>query len=210
MALHDNTYSRAVAWLKVLLPLLALGILSTLFLLSRTIEPSQTLPYADVDAREFAREQRVGAPNYSGVAANGAAITLVAESARPRLDRPEIIDAQKLDARIKQADGTIMDIAALAGTFNSETESAVLTGGVAVKSSTGYEMTTEELSALLDGSEMQTDVAVVVDGPEGRIEAGRMHMKLQSPKEKARGYVVVFNGGVKLIYTRKENVSGSP
>lgn len=210
MALHDNTYSRAVAWLKVLLPLLALGILSTLFLLSRTVEPSQTLPYADVDAQEFAREQRVGAPDYSGVTANGAAISLIAESARPRLDRPEIIDASKLDARIKQTDGTVLDIRALAGTFNSEVEDALLTGGVRVTISTGYEMETEKLTALLDGSEMQTDTAVVVEGPEGRIEAGSMHMQLKSSKDDRRGYVVVFNGGVKLIYTPKDNVPGSP
>jgi len=151
MALYDNSYSRAVAWLKILLPLLALGILSTLFLLSRTIEPSQTLPYADVDAKEFAREQRIGAPNYSGVAANGAAITLIADSARPKFGHPEIIDASKLDARIKQTDGTIIDIAALAGTFNTDTQYAVLTGDVKEKSSTGYTLATEKMSAMLDG-----------------------------------------------------------
>ncbi len=210
MALYDNAYSRVVAWLKILLPLLALGILSTLFLLSRTIEPSQTLPYANVDAQEFAREQRIGAPNYSGVAANGAAITLIAESARPQLDHPEIINANKLDAQIKQTDGTVLDIAALAGTFNSDRQDALLTGGVVMTSSTGYKMTTEEMRALLDGSEVETETAVIVDGPEGRIEAGRMHMELKSPKAGSGGYVVVFNDGVKLIYTPKEKAAGSP
>lgn len=204
MALHDNAYSRAVAWLKILLPLLALAILSTLFLLSRTIEPSQELPYADVDAREFAREQRIGAPNYAGVAANGAAITVVADSARPRLDRPEIIDANQLDARISQTDGTVLDVEARAGTFDSDSKDAVLTGGVTVISSTGYTMTTEEMRANFDGSALDADSAVVVDGPDMRIEAGRMQVRLQSTDEGERGYVVVFNDGVKLIYTPKD------
>ena len=204
MALFDNAYSRAVAWLKILLPLLALAILSTLFLLSRTIEPSQELPYADVDAREFAREQRIGAPNYSGVAANGAAITVVADSARPQLDKPEIINANQLDARITQTDGTILDVDAQAGTFNSDSKDAVLTGGVIVASSNGYTMTTDQMRARFDGSAMDADSAVVVDGPDMRIEAGSMRVRLNPTNDGDRGYVVVFNGGVKLVYTPKD------
>ncbi len=53
MATYDNTYSRVVAWLKILLPLLALAILSTLFLVARTIDPAQNIPYADVDIDEL-------------------------------------------------------------------------------------------------------------------------------------------------------------
>ena len=204
MALYDNAYSRAVARLKLLLPLLALGILSTLFLLSRTIEPSQTLPYADVDAQEFAREQRIGAPNYTGVAANGAAITVVADSARPQLGKPEIINANQLDARISQTDGTVLDIAALAGTFNSDDKDADLSGGVVVTSSTGYKMTTEKMRAKFDGSAMDADNAVVVEGPDLRIDAGNMRVRLKSPDEGTSGYVIVFNGGVKLVYTPKQ------
>ena len=44
-----DRYSRMVAIFKVLLPLAALAILSTLFLLSRTIDPTTTIPFADQD-----------------------------------------------------------------------------------------------------------------------------------------------------------------
>jgi lipopolysaccharide export system protein LptC len=63
MAAAIDGYSRLVAWLKIILPLIALGILATLFLVSRTIDPSQTIPYADVDVQDLARNQRVGAPS---------------------------------------------------------------------------------------------------------------------------------------------------
>ena len=91
MVVQDDTYSRVIAWLKILLPLVALGILSILFLVARTIDPAQNLPFADVDIAEITRDQRVSRPNFSAVTADGAAITLSASTARPVPGSPEII-----------------------------------------------------------------------------------------------------------------------
>ena len=55
-------WSRLVAALKVLLPLAALAILSTLFLVSNRINPEDALPYADVDVEARLREPRITAP----------------------------------------------------------------------------------------------------------------------------------------------------
>ena len=129
---------------------------------------------------------------------------MVADSARPQLDKPEIINANQLDARITQTDGTILDVDAQAGTFNSDSKDAVLTGGVIVASSNGYTMTTDQMRARFDGSAMDADSAVVVDGPDMRIEAGSMRVRLNPTNDGDRGYVVVFNGGVKLVYTPKD------
>jgi len=82
--LDDNTYSRVVAWAKVLLPLLALALLSTLFLVARTVDPAQKLPFADIDVDAIAREQRIGAPKFNGVTKEGTAISLSADSASQR------------------------------------------------------------------------------------------------------------------------------
>ena len=60
MTMYDNSYSRFVALTKVILPIIALGILSTLFLFSRNIDPTQSIPYADVDVEGLAREQQIG------------------------------------------------------------------------------------------------------------------------------------------------------
>ncbi len=65
MATYDNTYSRVVAWLKVLLPVIALVLLSTMFLISRTIDPSRAIPFANVDVEGMVRDQRISAPAFS-------------------------------------------------------------------------------------------------------------------------------------------------
>ncbi|HDR29767.1 MAG TPA: hypothetical protein ENN83_14595, partial [Rhodovulum sp.] len=63
MASHDNAYSRFIALAKIVLPLAALGILSTLFLISRDTPSGDDLPYSRVAVDELIREQRIGAPN---------------------------------------------------------------------------------------------------------------------------------------------------
>ena len=60
MAAATNFHSAIVGWLKILLPLAALMLLSTLFLFARSTAPSDDIPFADIDAA--AAEQRVSAP----------------------------------------------------------------------------------------------------------------------------------------------------
>ena len=53
---RDNLHSRLVAILKVALPLIALALLSTLFLFSRKIDPEDAIPYATVDVEDRLRD----------------------------------------------------------------------------------------------------------------------------------------------------------
>ena len=76
-------HSRLVGWLKVVLPLAALAILSTLFLLADRIDPTAAIPYAEVDVKDLVRDPRMTAPAYAGTTADGAGITLSATEARP-------------------------------------------------------------------------------------------------------------------------------
>ena len=43
----DDGYSALVAWLKTLLPIVALGLLSTIFLFSGRVDVTQSLPYTE-------------------------------------------------------------------------------------------------------------------------------------------------------------------
>jgi lipopolysaccharide export system protein LptC len=76
-------WSRLVALLKVLLPLTALAILSTLFLISNRINPDDALPYAEVDVEARLKEPRITAPTYAGTTSDGAALEVTAAEARP-------------------------------------------------------------------------------------------------------------------------------
>ena len=167
MAAPDNTYSRVVGWLKILLPLLALGILSTLFLVARTIDPAQNLPFADVDIEEMAREQRIGQPNYSSVTRDGAAISLSAESARPDPADPEKLSGEAISAAIDLPNGNRIDIAADRMQIDNTARRATLSNGVIVQTSDGYVLQTEAVEIALDATRVQSASPTTVTTPIG-------------------------------------------
>ena len=75
-------YSRTVGILKVVLPLTALVLLSLVFLTARTIDPRLAITTAEIDVEDRARDPRLSGARFAGVTEDGAALTIVAETAR--------------------------------------------------------------------------------------------------------------------------------
>lgn len=198
MPAYDNAHSRMVAWLKILLPLAALAILSTVFLVARTIDPAQDLPFANVDVAELAREQRIGGPTFSGMTADGAALTISAATVRPNLGETDTASASEIEAEILLPIGTTITLHALDGVIDAATKTAELGGGVEITTSTGYRIQTDRLAALLDTTQLESGGAISASGPLGTITAGRM---LISQDAETATYLLVFKDRVKLIYT---------
>jgi len=201
MASHDNSYSRFVAFTKITLPIVALGILSTLFLFSRNIDPSQSIPYAKVDVESLAKEQRLGAPNYAGVTEDGSAISITAQSAQPDLDNPDRILANDITARIEDANDGYLDITSGSGMINSKHQILILKGGVHIVTSSGFTINASGITSSLGITSVVTDGEITADGPLGLLKAGKLEVLPQNgPKA---SHLLVFKGGVKLIYDPK-------
>ena len=94
-----DRYSRMVALLKVSLPLIALGILSTLFLVSRAVDPPSTIPFADSEVQERLTNQQVTGPLYTGMSANGDQIEFIAETVVNSPDEVGTNISQNVDVR---------------------------------------------------------------------------------------------------------------
>ncbi|GFE64583.1 LPS export ABC transporter periplasmic protein LptC [Litoreibacter roseus] len=195
MASRDNRYSRFVQWAKVLFPLLALALLSTLFLFSRTLDPSDAIPFAEIDVEQIANEQRLADPKFSGVTGDGSEITVDAKYARPDLTNPRRLMAEEVIARIETTTGHTYVVISDHALFDDRAATLNLTGNVRINSSAGYDMRTQELLANLETTGLSTPGAVSATGPYGTIDAGRM--KLTGP---AGSELLVFQGGVKLVY----------
>jgi lipopolysaccharide export system protein LptC len=188
-----DRYSRLVAWLKIVLPLIALAILSTLFLVSRTIDPSQTIPYANVDVRELAREQRVGAPSYQGMTSAGAAVSFEAESVKLG---GEGARAEAPRARIEFPGGRTVTVSATGGLYDGTAATARLVGQAILASSDGYRVETEAVRADLASGGMETLGEVRGVAPYGELTAGKARLVLEPDGT----YLLSFEAGVKLIY----------
>jgi lipopolysaccharide export system protein LptC len=192
-----DRHTRVVGWLKVALPLLALAVLATLFLLADQIDPEAALPYAEVDVVDRAREPRMTAPSYAGTTTDGASLTLTADEARTSAaDAPA--KAQGLVLEMDTPDGGRTELRAQAAEIDQAKQRLILSGGVTVITGTGYRMETPEVTALLDRSGLESRGAVTATGPAGELQAGGMVL---SESDKTPGaYVLVFNQGVRLVY----------
>ena len=201
MAPQGNAYSRFIALAKIGLPLAALALLSTLFLFSRDVDPDGPMPYADVDIDELVRDQRVTAPSYTGVTADGAAIAVSADSARPDPTAPGGAVARGLTARLDFPGGGTAQLTATEGTLDASARRATLSGGVVIDTPAGYRVEAEGLKAALDRTDLRSTGPVIATGPPGRLSAGAM--ELSTAPEDGGGYLLVFKDGVKLVYDPK-------
>lgn len=196
--MHADFHTRLIGWLKVILPLLALVILSTLFLVARTINPDDALPYADVDVEERLREPRMTAPTYAGLTSDGAALTISADEARPVAADGAGASASALNGLLETPDGGSTQLVAGAGRVDPAARQILLSDGVTVTSSTGWTIVGDRLTADMDTTDIALPDPVTATGPAGVVTADTMRLTQDGTRNGA--YLLVFNGTVKLIY----------
>ena len=200
MPWRENFYSRMVAWLKVLLPLTALALLSTLFLFSRNIDPTTTIPFTTINLTERARDERITAPEFAGVTEQGHRIAFHAATARPDPDTPARATADTLDARIDLNSGGVITFRADGGSVDDTSDRATLIGNVIIESSTGYVVETDTLISGMRRVHAETPGPIQGTGPPGDFTAGRMLMTDMADTGDEPAIHLLFTDGVKLLY----------
>jgi lipopolysaccharide export system protein LptC len=198
MAARDNLHSHLVAWLKVILPLSALALLSSLFLMARTRTPEGELPFSKRDLAEMAARQQIDNPDFSSVTDDGHIIHVIARTAVPRDDETDLIDTTMLEGTLDTLAGDTFWVTANDGTLHPSTSVVDLSGNVRITSSTGYTLETEQMTADLEANFMETFAPARIQGPLGSIESQRA--TIQSAPDDTNALTAVFKGDVKLIY----------
>ena len=192
-----DLHTRLVGWLKVALPLAALALLSTLFMLSERIDTNDAIPYAKVDVEDLARDPRMSAPTYAGTTSDGAGITLSADAVRPAAGE-QGASAQGVLAVLQTPDGQKVDILAAQAALDQGSGQLGLSGGVTLSTSAGYRLTTDAMTASLDRTHVASAAPVEVQAPMGDLRADGFTLS-QDPDTQGQ-YLLVFNGGVRLLY----------
>lgn len=200
---RQDKWSRAVGWLKVGLPLLALAFLSTLFLVSNRINPEDAIPYAKVDVAERLREPRMTDAKYAGSTSDGASIVVQAAEARPAANGQNATAADAF-ASLTTPDGKTTTITAATVSLDDSGTRATLGGGVTMADATGITITAQGLIAdLRETYVTSTKGTVSAAAPAGKVTADSLTLRQGGNADTdsgANGYLLVFNGNVKLIY----------
>ena len=197
MALRDSLRSRVISWLKILLPLTALALLSTLFLLSRTIDPTRPIPASRADLESRTGSQQITEPTFAGKTDDGHLVSFVATNARVDPKQPERVIANTMAAQIDLAEGGRINITSRLGTVSDAEGIAILEGDVVLTSSTGYRVQTELLTTSMRAIAAESGGAISGTGPTGDLDAGKMIM---TSDPESGDVHLLFTNGVKLIY----------
>lgn len=200
MAPPGDAHSRLVFWLKIILPLGALAILSTMFLVARSVVNDPTIPFSGVDVNDLANDQRLTAPEYSTVTADGASLSVQAATARPQGPGTGA-SATGVLATYSRDQRAVLTLTAPAATLDTAGRTLILTGGVRVRTTDGYDLDAGVIEARLDATAFLAEGPVTAIAPMGRIDAGRA--RFSSAVTAGGADVLVFNAGVRLVYQPK-------
>ncbi len=199
--MHADSYSRWVLWLKVLLPLTALTLLSTVFLLSRTIDPEAAIPFAGRDIQDRLRDQQVTGPFFSGTTADGDQISFSAETLKKPDGQVGSSTAEDVQVEVAIMGGKKISIAADETRIDIANDLAELTGDVVITTSTGYRIVAATLSSRLSRLNLHSDSTVTATSPSGALIAGGLSITSADQENPAH---LLFTNGVNLIYTPKQ------
>lgn len=190
----ENHYSLFVFWSKIILPIAAIALLSTLFLFNS--DGNDDIPMAEIEA--IARESRLSAPHLSGVADDGTLFELGATVAKPIEGKPGQAVIEGIHLNLQASDGTRLDVDAGTAAFDTPNRIVRMDGLARITTSNGYVLETRGLVADLNKSDLTSFGPLEVRAPAGSITAGRIHIYTDAEGE---GVQMDFLGGVRLIYT---------
>lgn len=192
---RDDFYSNAVIWVKVTLPLVALGLLSTLFLFASAPDPDAALPFADVDLEDITREQRISSPRFAGVLGEGQELVLIAETVSSTGGALDRLNAVGLEGRVELSPTEFWLLDAARGGFDMNAQNATLYDGVQMRSSDGYTLESLSMDMAMNRLDIQSTAPVAIDGPGLTLTAERM--EVGGPDG---GTIMHFTGSVRMIY----------
>ncbi|MEO5615254.1 MAG: hypothetical protein ABIR04_10100 [Cypionkella sp.] len=191
---RDMWHSRLVSVLKVLLPLIALVLLSTLFLFSRKINPEDAIPYATVDAEDRLRDPKMTDAGFAAMTSDGASLKIEASEAKPTAEGGALKLVQGL---LQTPDGAKTELASVAVALDSTLKMIELTDGAELRAASGYIVEAQGFGVSTADTRVESRGPISAIGPGGQLTADHMMLSQQA----AEGpYLLVFNGKVRLLY----------
>jgi len=193
----DQAYSRIVFWLKVSLPLLALGLLSAMFLISNAGPQTTKIPFSEKDLSEKTAEQRITEPVFTGKTEFGDLLRLAADYARPDPAHEASVLVTQMNADLTTPRESKVAFQSASGSFNGTDSSFEMNGDVVITSTTGYSLTATRVTGSFTNFTMVAHGPIEGEGPEGSLSAGQLELQGARDGENLR---IWFTKGVKLVY----------
>jgi len=198
MAAGPSLHSRVVAVLKVGLPLVALGMLASLFLVQTDDRLGGDLVFSPGDVEALGQGLRVTNPTFTGTTRGQDTFRFTADLVEPDAAPPERALITRLAGEILFHGGPVAGIEADKGDLHVPTERLDLAGNVRIRTSEGYRMVAEQATLDLKAGSLIAGNAVETTGPLGRINSGSLTISPAAESGEARRFS--FGNDVRLVY----------
>ena len=183
--------SGIVRFLKVALPLAALGLVAALFLASRSdLGGGISVSSIDFDVTEGLR---LSEPRFTGATRDGNPFVVSADWALPDGPDPELVGLGPVRGEIAMDADRRVVIVADGGEIRPKLSTMQLKGNVRVETSDGYRLTAPRADVDMKAQTLAADGPVAVSGPAGEIDAGSMRAARRD-----EGHTIWFENRVRV------------
>ncbi|NOR63181.1 MAG: hypothetical protein GQ535_11905 [Rhodobacteraceae bacterium] len=195
MASARNSYSRMVAWLKILLPLIALGVLGTVFLFNSedSFEAGFTFSRADIESLESG--SFIKNPQVNGITKKGEPFYLLADEIRPMDSDNSLFVITNLDVEFRFSADTWAKVTSGSALMDVSAQTVWFESGGQLQTSDGNVAVVDTLHLLMASGELQGS-GIVADGPLGRVSADNFRVESNDGENR----VLWFENNVRMRY----------
>jgi lipopolysaccharide export system protein LptC len=197
MARAGGGYSHFVKFLKVVLPLLAFGIIGLLAAWPRIQGGDQSDNRRDTGELEMMRAL------YVGTDTQNRPFSLTADRAVQSTSEPGVLDLVRPQGELTLQDGTWIAVKADRGRYNDKTGKLLLLGNANLFHDKGYEFKSDEAHVDVRAGNAWGDLPVTGQGPFGEIFSRGFRLF-------DSGATIVFNGPAHLDLAAGLTESGGP
>lgn len=192
-------YSRTVRWLKLALPVIALGLVAAVLLVNQkeTFEGGISFTRADLEA--MGAGLKVSNPNLSGMTRDRDEYNFHAAEATPSDLELTRVEVSGLTGSVQIRDGIRIYVTAPRADFDLGAQRMEVPEGVSLTTSDGYTFHADRLEADLETAGLTGEGRVRAAGPMGDIVAQRLRIE-PADEKLTSAQVIWLEGGVKLVY----------
>ncbi|MBL4806073.1 MAG: hypothetical protein JKY31_02145 [Rhodobacteraceae bacterium] len=200
--MKHHTYSRLVGIAKIVLPLVALGVLGTVFLVTSDdgFDPGFTFTQSDFDALEAG--SFLDNPQINGKTLDGDQFSLSADRIEPKSDNLNQIVATNLTSVFDFISGESAEIISDRAEIHTDIQMLYFWVGAHILTSDGYDGTVNSLTANLRTGEISGET-VIVDGPLGHVSADLFQIS-KVTDDSGENRVLTFEKNVRVILNIEE------
>jgi lipopolysaccharide export system protein LptC len=198
MADGPGLHTRIVAVLKVGFPILAAGLILSVFVFRPSQDEGGEIVFSEGDVDDLGTGLQITNPTFTGTTREGDSFRFNAELVEPDAAPPTRATISTLRGEIQFAGGQRVNISAEAGALEIPERTLGLEGTVRLRTADGYQLSADQLTIDLDEGVLTGRGDIDGTGPMGRIRSSTL--RLAPTQAGASDRRISFGDGVHLIY----------